>query len=67
MKIDPGCIVFTAVIVLFLMAASFGIGHVCGWHDHRFLMQRESVERGFAEYDSYTGHWQWKATAPEKE
>lgn len=38
------------------------IGICYGFDLHKSLMQREAIQRGFAEYNPTNGVWQWKGS-----
>jgi hypothetical protein len=53
-------------ILIFVLCAIF-IGVEIGWDNHEIKMQKELVEKGFAEYNSITGDWQYKEQLNPKE
>lgn len=44
------------LLVIFMMLGAAGLGASCSDSDWK----RESIEKGFAEYNQVTGEWQWK-------
>jgi hypothetical protein len=55
--------VVALLLGVFILASLTTIGCEAGHKSERRLMREEAVKRGFAEYDSKTGNWQWKGEA----
>ena len=55
---------FSKVVVFSIVLAIFGTGFLIGTIYAKYLFNdtwiKDSVAKGFAEYNSKTGEWQWK-------
>ena len=56
--------VLTLVVVLVLLSGAVCIGTLLGEDSKTKEFQKELVTRGFAEYNSTNGVWQWKIPTP---
>lgn len=54
MKID-GSVLFMVVLLTFTLGFGLGLGFATA------TKQKEAIQRGFAEYNSTNGVWQWKS------
>ena len=55
---QPVVIVFLWLLVLIMGISAFIAGRWAAQNS----MQKQAIERGFGEYNSTTGVWQWKET-----
>ena len=46
--------------ILFLCAVVFFFGFVIGESNAELVYKKQAIERGFAEYNTTNGVWQWK-------
>lgn len=58
--------IFLVVFTVFILSSMFIAGLSIGWDIQGEKLKAEAVKRGFAEYDSKTGKWQWKQENIEK-
>ena len=67
---DPVAGTIICCVVVFCAFGLFAAGSIGGCksgHEiEREAWQKDAIKRGFAEYNTQTGQWQWKQTAEEQ-
>lgn len=53
-------LMLTFIVVLFITLIITWVGADVRWKEAKRTFQAEAVQRGFAEYNSTNGIWQWK-------